>query len=143
MILFIRKIPANTHVSEINEFLRPALRAGLFKKPGRILNTEILKLHALDTVGHEYHGLVTLDTDATGQRALKKLRGQRFKGKFVIVREYVIRHWQNDPRHNKTHLPPEVFEKRKAERRRNSNRLEKVVDITHRISSLGDFARKY
>lgn len=142
MILFIRKIPANTRLNELADFVQPALKGGLFKKPGRIVKIEILTLRDIHLHSFEYHGLVTVDSDETGHRVIKKLKGKLFKGKHTLVREYVQRRWQNDRRLK--HHPEDAvaLEKRKTDRRRNEKQLERVVDISDKLTSNGDFVRK-
>lgn len=142
MILFLRRIPANTRLNEIADYLAPALKGGLFKRAGRIINIEILTLHDLKLKSYEYHGLVTVDSEVSGHRAIKYLKGRPFKGKHIQVREFVQRRWQNDPRLNPEKLENPAQERRKADRRRNNKQIEKMEDISDKISSSGDFVRK-
>lgn len=141
MIIFLRKIPANTKYNEISEFITPGLKGGLFRRSGRIIKVEILGLKdtRLNTV--EFHALVTVEPDAAGFRALKVLKGRRFKDKLIVIRQYVFRSWQNDPRQRYQTLAPGVLEKRKADRRRSKD-LEVIKDISDSFSSSGDFVRK-
>lgn len=140
MILFLRKIPANTKLAEISAFVAPALKGGLFRKSGRIVKIEILALHDIRLNAHEFHGLVTVEPDSAGLRAIKLLKGRRFKDKLIIVRQYVHRSWHNDPRqsHKRFNIGEE---QRKADRRRGKY-LEVISDLSEKFSSTGDFARK-
>ena len=140
MIIFLRKIPANTKYGDLVDFVTPALKGGLFRKAGRIVKVEILALHDTRLNVHEFHGLVTIEPDSAAVRAIKILKGHRFKDKLIIVRQYVHRSWHNDPRQNHKRFDIDV-EKRKTDRRRGKY-LETIKDISGQFSSAGDFARK-
>lgn len=47
---------------------------------------------------YEFHGLVHVDSEATGKQALHKLKGSLIKDVQVTFREYVLRDWHNDRR---------------------------------------------
>jgi hypothetical protein len=141
MIIFLRKIPVNTKYQEISDFVAPALKGGLFKRSGRMVKAEILGLKdtRLNTV--EFHALVTIEPDSVGFRAIKMLKGRRFKDKLIVIRQYFFRSWQNDPRQRYQTLSPGILEKRKADRRRSKD-IEVIKDISDHFSSSGDFVRK-
>jgi hypothetical protein len=140
MIIFLRKIPANTKFGEISDFISPALKGSLFRKSGKIVKVEILALHDTRLNIHEFHGLVTVEPDSAGLHAIKILKGSRFKDKLIVIRQYFHRSWHNDPRqsHNRSNID---IEKRKTDRRRGKH-LETMKDISDRFSSSGDFVRK-
>jgi hypothetical protein len=140
MIIFLRKIPADTKLGELTDFVAPALKGGLFKKAGHIVKIEILTLHDTLLNVHEFHGLVSVEPDSAGFRAIKLLKGSRFKDKLIVVRQYVQRSWHNDSRQAHKRFNLDV-EKRKTDRRRGKY-LEVIKDITGQFSSAGDFARK-
>lgn len=140
MILFLRKIPANTKFGELADFVAPALKGGLLRKSGRIVKVEILALHDTRLNVHEFHGLVTVEPDSAGLRAIKLLKGRRFKDKLIVVRQYFHRSWHNDPRQSHKRFNIDV-EKRKTDRRRGKY-LDVISDLSGRFSSSGDFARK-
>lgn len=142
MIIFLRRIPATTQLSDLLEFVRPAIKGGLFRKPGRIVGVSILELQDKRFRALEFHGLITVEPDAVAVRAIKRLKGQRFKGKLVVVRQYVQRDWHNDPRQNhKITVTQHLSDRRKVCRRRGKD-LELVRDISENFSSSGDFVRK-
>lgn len=141
MIIFLRKIPADTKLSDIADFVAPALKGGWFRKAGKIVKIDILPLHDIRLNSMEFHGLVTVEPDAAGFRAIRLLKGKRFKDKLIIVRQYFQRSWQNDPRQNDKPIDADIIEKRKADRRRGRD-LEVIKDLSERFSSSGDFARK-
>lgn len=142
MILFIRKIPANTKLSELIGFVEPTVKGGLFRRSGVIRDAKILALRDLKLRTLEFHGLVTVEPDNVAVRVIKKLKGKRFKGKFVVIRQYFQRDWHNDPRQHHQGGGAKVgFERRKADRRRGKD-LELIEDISEKFSNAGDFVRK-
>lgn len=138
MIIILKNIPANTRNQDIEDFIRPALKGGLFSKSGQIESISILaqkdpKMHHI-----EYHGLVRIMPDAIAKRAIKKLNRKRINGKHVAVHEYQIRRWQNDPRIRNQN--EELSNKRQSDRRRRHLEVEK--DISVQFSSEKGFNRK-
>ncbi|MBS4050230.1 RNA recognition motif domain-containing protein [Methylomonas rivi] len=142
MIIFLRRIPATTKLSDLLEFVRPAITGGLFRKSGRVVGIKILELQDKRFKALEFHGLITVEPDAVAARAIDRLKGQRFKGKLVVVRQYNQRDWHNDPRQNhKITVTQHLSDRRKGCRRRGKE-LELVRDISENFSSSGDFVRK-
>jgi len=140
MILFIRKIPANTKLNEIVAFVEPAVKGGLFRKGGVIKGAKILALRDMRLNTVEFHGLVNVEPDKEAQRVLKKLKGKRFKGKFVVIRQYYQRDWHNDKRHNRQDVADAgMMEQRITDRRRGKD-LEIIEDLNY--LKVGDFSRK-
>lgn len=119
MIIFLRRIPANTKHVEIADFVTPVLSNGLFKKPGRILNIETLTLRDSRLNSVEYHCLVTLDSEWAAKQAVKGLKNRRLNGRFVLVRPYYHRNSDNDKRRISDKKTLKGFiEKRNGDRRR-------------------------
>jgi hypothetical protein len=141
MIIFLRKIPIDTRPSELHNYINPALKGGLLSRSGRVLKAEILVIQDKATKALECHGLVHVDAEAAGQRAIKKLKGERFKGRPVIVREYIQRYWHNDRRHNSKHVADENMEKRVHNRRR-GNTVEMVDDVSNIFCFADNESRK-
>lgn len=142
MIIFIRAIPELTKKSDLLAFVSPRLVNKLRFINGRVLNIEILVLQDSKIKFVEYHGLVTVDSEKAGRLAIKKLNGTLFKGKRVIVREYVERSWKNDRRENHANKfdPPFLATgKRRGDRRRD---LELVKDISDIFTARKDSSRK-
>ena len=142
MVIFIRKIPANTKLSELISFVEPAVKGGLFRKAGIIRDAKVLALRDTRLRTVEFHGLVTIEPEKVALRAIKKLRGKRFKGKFVVIRQYFQRDWHNDKRQKPQEITvAEMMDRRKTDRRRGKD-LEILTDISGQFSSAGDFARR-
>ena len=140
MIIFLRNIPVNTRYKDITNFIEPALKGGLFSRPGKITKVEILPMKDIRFKSEEFHALVTVEPDSAGYRALKILKGKRFKDKLILVRQFIHRNWRNDMRQNHQPLPLGVPDKRLFDRRR-GKRLERIQEYSLRISNPGDFSR--
>ena len=140
MNIFLRRIPANTKHIEISEFINPALNHGFFRKPSRILNIEILALRDVRFDSIEYHGLVTLDSDWAVKRVIDGLRNRRLNGRYVLVRPYYHRSWNNDPRQRaeKTEHVPGFIEKRRGDRRRGKF-LEIIKNVSDQFKTEDEF----
>ncbi|MDD2761958.1 MAG: DUF3240 family protein [Methylomonas sp.] len=140
MNIFLRRIPANTKHIEISEFVSPVLNNGFFKKPSRILNIEILALRDVRLDSIEYHGLVTLDSEWAVKKAVEGLKNRRLNGRYVLVRPYHHRSWNNDPR-QRTSNPDEnagFMEKRRGDRRRGKF-LEVIKNVTDHFNTEDEF----
>lgn len=139
MNIFLRRIPANTQHVEISEFVSPVLKTGFFKKAGQILNIEILALRDRRHDSIEYHGLVTLDSEWSVKRAVNGLKNRRLNGRYVLVRPYYHRSWDNDPRQQQTHIDDAMYlEKRHGDRRRGKY-LEVIKNVSDQFSSQDEF----
>lgn len=115
MIIILKKIPANTNNMQIKEFIKPALKGGVFSKSGRIDNISFLVKKNIKTQHVEYHALVTIMPDSVARRVIKKLNGKRINGKHIVVNEYRHRSWHNDPRINP--IVTMYHDRRKGDRR--------------------------
>lgn len=138
MNIFLRRIPANTKHAEISEFVYPALKRGFFRESGRIIDVEILALQDTRIGTIEYHGLVTLDSDDSVQKAVRGLKSRRFNGRLVVVRPYYHRSWSNDSRQQQNTVNESFLEKRKGDRRRGKY-LQIIKNVSDRFNSEDDF----
>lgn len=132
MNILLPKIAAITTRADIYEFVAPALKNGLFRKPGRILNIDILALRDLQTSRVEHHGLVALDSQKSQQNSLHRLQNKLLNGKAIQVRPYYYRSWYNDPRQHDMPLNSSGAEKRQSDRRR-GNQLEVVNSVSEQF----------
>lgn len=123
MILFIPNIPANTKGAELYNFVDSALQSGIIfhSRLGKIAKLEELCIRDKATDHIEYHGLVYVDTYKAGSSAIKKLYGKIFDNTEIKVREYVTRMQENDRRLSQGETPPDILDRRLAERRRNAS----------------------
>jgi len=142
MNIFLRRIPANTRHIEISEFVTPALNNGIFKKPSKIINIEILALRDIRVDSIEYHGLVTLDSESAVKHVVNGLRNRRLNGRCVVVRPYFHRSWDNDPRRQISKKEDEkgFIERRRGDRRRGKY-LEIIKNISDHFNSEEDFSK--
>jgi len=142
MILFIRGVPESTKISELRDFVSPALVNRMRLVNGKVLKSEVLILQDKKTKLVEFHGLVTVDSEKAGHLAIKKLNGDLFKGRRVVVREYVQRSWKNDRRENhaeKVDPPLKISGRRRGDRRRD---MEVIQNISHMFTARKNASRK-
>ena len=132
MIVFFRRIPANTQKKEVVAYVEPFLEGGMLQKSGRIEDVQMLVFQDPLTKAKEYHCLVTIDSDAVANRVIKQLNRKAFKGKHIAVREYFHRSWHNDPRNN-DESDEELLNKRLVSRRQ--QRLDVVADMSDIFNS--------
>ena len=129
MIVFIRKIPENTTRQEIIDFLMPVVKGGIFRIKGKITSIDFLAIRDNNTRLMEFHGLAHIMPDTVGQRVIKKLHGQVFKGKRIALHEYVERSWRNDRRDSAKPPVPVAVERRKGPARRSNLKIQRVKSI--------------
>ena len=115
MIIILVRIQAITTKQDIDELLSPVLKGGLFQKSGYIKRIKILILRDGINNSIEYHGIVAVDSDVAGKRAIKKLNRKAFKGKHIEVREYHLRTRHNDPRIHGLDVNKKLVNRRRKE----------------------------
>jgi len=142
MLIFIRNIPELTLTKDLVEFVTPALKGVLPLSSGKVVKAEILVLLDKHTKLMEYHGLVSVDSEKAGRKAIKKLNGARLNGKMVIVREYVTRSWHNDRRLNHANVADGMGKgMRRCDRRRGKD-IEVIQDISDMFTADKRHVRK-
>jgi hypothetical protein len=117
MIIILLNISASTENQDIEDFIRPAIKGGLLRKSGHIEKISILALKDTRTYRIDYHGLITITPDPVAIRAIKKLNKKLINGRRVLVREFRIRLWHNDPRINRRDQIQEFNNRRQGDRR--------------------------
>lgn len=133
MIIFLRKIPPSTQLYELAQFVEPTLKGSIFQKTGIISCVKIFALHDQRNNTLEFHGLVTVEPDSVCKRLLRQLKTKRFKGKLIMVRQYVHRTWYNDQREFNVNLTtPKLLDRRRGCRRRGRD-IEVVKDISEKL----------
>lgn len=121
MIIIIKNIHPDTQISEIQEYVAPVLKRSFPFKSGKLMKAEILMLRDKRTKAIEFHGLVFIEPEKLGHRALIKLKGKRIHNKLVSVKEYVSRDWHNDRRVKHNNPSTAMIQKRIGDRRRGNN----------------------
>jgi hypothetical protein len=129
MIVFMRNIPDDTTRQEIIDFLMPTVKGGIFRAKGKITSIDILAIKDNNTSLTEYHGLAHIMPDQVGQRVIKKLHGQPFKGKRIALHEYIERSWKNDRRDPTKPSVPVAGERRAGQVRRTNLKIQKLKSI--------------
>jgi len=125
MIIILKKIATNTTERDIETFITPVLKGGLFRASGRIENISLWIYQIVQSNTIEYYALVNIEPDAVGQRVINQLNKKQLNGKYIGIQEYHVRHWSNDKRVFKSVVDRGKNNKRKAERRRNIIKTER------------------
>lgn len=128
MILILKRISPSALPPDIESFIRPILKGGLFSKTGSLEKISIQMLQAANADKPEYNALVRVEPDKVGQRIIKQLNRKVLKGKPINVAEYYLRQRDNDRRSKRIDL---ANDRRRKERRRLNL---KIIDITKRQS---------
>ncbi len=137
MIIFFRLIPADTQQHEIAHFLEPVLQGKIFQRDGYIEHIKIMVSKHPQKEKPNYHCLVSINPDTVAKRVIIKLNRKVFKGRYIAIREYKHRLWQNDPRINMHEWNEELTNKRKVERRQS-----KLIEASSVPLSF-DWGKKY
>jgi RNA recognition motif-containing protein len=98
MIIILGKIPKETKKSDIVQFFSPALKMGLFKKPGEIKQIKMPILKDERTNLFSYYSLVFIEPNEIAIKAIKKLNRKFFNGNYITVREFHHRSALNERR---------------------------------------------
>lgn len=144
MIIILMNISASSGDKEIEDFISPAVKGGLLRKGGSIEKISILPLKDTQMNRIQYHALVTIMPDSVADRVIKKLSKKYINGRRVVIREFHIRNWHNDPRINRRDPIQGLKNKRLGDRRHRylEIKLTKDKDISALFSSEDRFSRK-
>lgn len=130
MILILKRISHSTLVPDIEVFILPALKGGLFTKSGRLEKISIQMLRAANSDAAEFNALVRVVPDAVAKRVIKQLNRKPLNGKPINIAEYYLRLRDND-RRGSSQKPP--TDRRRQDRRRADLQL---TDITAQRKTL-------
>ncbi len=132
MIIILGKIPKETKKSDVIHFFSPALKTGLFKKPGEIKQIKMPIMKDEKTKLFSYYSLVFIEPNEVAKQAIKKLNRKFFNGNYITVREFHHRSALNDRRVNVKEWRNPKVTARKADRRQ--------ANLKVRSSSLVSFS---
>ncbi|MCD2449288.1 RNA-binding protein [Methylicorpusculum oleiharenae] len=119
MLVLLKRIPSDTSKYEISSFFGSALKGGFFAKRGYIHDIKIMMIKKNHkNTAFEFYGLVRVEPEPVGQRAIKQLNGKQINGKNIAVIEFYSRNWHNDPRLRRNHINLPFQDRRRNERRK-------------------------
>jgi len=130
MLLFFRNIPASTRPNELYSYVAMAGSEDLIEQAKHVITVDVMVIRDKRSNQLEHHGLVSVNSDEAGIRAIKNLNGLLFNGCEVLVRVYKQRDVKNDRRRNGVPVPREIIEKRIQDRRRGAS-VEIYVDFSN------------
>ncbi len=94
MKIFIKNIPENTKSAELANFFSPYLKRSLwhpFRAKARIVKRTLVAEFDQDHHLVAHHAIVTIQPDEVAKSIIKKIHRTPFKGKRVMIREFVER----------------------------------------------------
>ncbi len=142
MLVFFRNIPPTTQKSDLVGAIKPVMKKrfffDFFYRPGAIVNVMLLDLLNKKQNKVNVHGVVTILPDDVADLVIKQLDRKVINGRRVTVREYHIRHPQNDPRKKTKDVPQNIIDKRQAERRQHE-----IISDVHSLDLLGSLLAEY
>ncbi len=115
MIVILKRISAVTSVPDIESFIEPVIKGGLFKKAGEIKSLKIQMLQQPGAGRDEYHAIVRIEPDVVAERVIRTLNRKPCAGKPINVSEFHTRLYANDRRESQDSCFQDA---RKADRRR-------------------------
>lgn len=115
MILILKRISPSTLVPDIECFITPALKGGLFAKSGKLENITVQIVKETETHKSECNALVSIEPAIAGKRVIKLLNRKALNGKPINISEYHFRHRDNDRRTGRYQL---ANDRRRQDRRR-------------------------
>ena len=142
MLVFFRNIPPTTQKADLVGAIKPVMKKrfffDFFHRPGAIVNVMLLDLLDKRQNKVNVHGVVTILPDDVADLVIKQLDRKVINGRRITVREYHIRHPQNDPRKKTANVPQDIIDKRMRERREYE-----LVSDTHSIDLIGGLLTEY
>ncbi len=98
MLLILKRMSPSTLIPDIEVFVAPALKGGLFAKPGKVENITVQTLKENQAALAEFNALVRVNPNAAGKRIIKLLNRKALKGKPINISEFHFRLRNNDRR---------------------------------------------
>lgn len=124
MILILKRISHTTLIRDIESFISPALKGGIFTKAGHLEKISIQMLQAANAEKAEFNALVRIEPDTVAQRVIKQLNRKPLNGKPINIAEYYLRLQDNDRRSNGRQP---LTDRRRKERRRSDLQLSDIT----------------
>ncbi len=130
MWIFYKHLPRGTTVKEISRVTRKGCGSGLsllsmFKR-NVIKRAKIIRIRDLKNDSTEYHGIVQVSTQDTGENIIENLDGRTVNGLFLKPHRYQRRFSSRDRRTNQL-ASAKNRERRQGERRR-ENLITRVLE---------------
>lgn len=123
VLIIVKHLPGLFTAEALEDFIKPALKGGLFQKKAELKAIKIVAMVNKKGVFVERHALVRITPDSEKARIIKALNNKKIGLHKFAVAEYVIRHWSND-RRDANHFPErQPYNRRSNDRRRNGLKM--------------------
>lgn len=98
MYITIKHLHNRITIDDLEAFVQPNLKGGIFQKPANLQALKIIGL--INTRGKviERHCLLRVTPESANKRLIKALSSKSIHSKKFVVSSYTIRHWNNDRR---------------------------------------------
>lgn len=103
--------------SDLWDFISDRLTGCVQLLNGSIIKSEMILIEDENTKALDFYGIVYIDSQCAGEYAILKLNGTHFKGKRIIIREYLER-FHKDRRSSPDTINLSSQENRQDDRRR-------------------------
>jgi ribosomal protein L36 len=121
--IIVKHLHAGITINDLEGFVNPVLKGGLFQKTASLKALKIVGLVNKEGKIIERHGLIRVIPESEKKRLIKALNARAIGLEKFVVDEYAIRHWGNDRRAS-NHFPEAHPKNRRAsDRRRASLRM--------------------
>ncbi|MDO9214584.1 MAG: adenylate/guanylate cyclase domain-containing protein [Methylococcales bacterium] len=94
--VILKYIPKNTTYKQILQFIKPALKGGIFSKPGKIDRISVLAQKKEPSNATEFHAILSIQPDEAAKRIINKLHRKQLNGHYIAVAEYIERSIHNN-----------------------------------------------
>jgi class 3 adenylate cyclase len=89
--VILKYIPKNTTYKQILQFVKPALKGGIFSKSGKIERISVLAQKKKTSNATEFHAILSIQPDEAAKRIINKLHRTQLNGHYIAVAEYIER----------------------------------------------------
>jgi class 3 adenylate cyclase len=129
--VILKYIPKNTTYKQILEFVKPALKGGIFSKSGKIERISVLAQKKKPSNATEFHTILSIQPDEAAKRIINKLHRKQLNGHYIAVAEYIERSIYNSGLYNKdTQEGNHFIERRDTTKRFRLITIEQLKDFS-------------
>jgi class 3 adenylate cyclase len=125
--VILKHIPQDTTHKQILQFVKPALKGGIFSKSGTLERISVLAQKDKLSDIMEFHAILYIQPEEVAKRIINKLHRKQLNGRYVAVAEYIERSIY-DGRKN-VHNDDEYLEDDHIADRRDTKKLFRLITI--------------
>jgi len=145
MKILLRNLPNSTTQRELRKLSERSVSPQWytpFSVKGKVVNCEVRKVKDQDSGLVEYQGLLEIKPFKAAQMAIKKLNGQKLKGRLVVARKWHDRSTQAERRDRFRRNAWDLSKERRSKDRRRSTVVVESQEAI-RVEAVKGFNRQY